>query len=63
MKKPFEPLDFFLRMDGIKKGRDVIFKLHRGRIDPIFVRHGLELAAMMDGAPMRVKIPKLKLVN
>ena len=53
----------FMRMDETKKARDIIFKLHRGRIDPIFVRHGLELAAMMDGAPMRVKIPKLKLVK
>ena len=53
----------FMRMDETKKARDIIFKLHRGRIDPIFVRHGLELAAMLDGAPMMVKIPKLKVVK
>ena len=53
----------FMRMDETKKVRNIIFKLHRGRIDPIFVRHGLELAAMLDGAPMMVKIPKLKVVK
>ena len=52
-----------MRMDKTKKARDIIFKLHRGRIDPVFVRRGLELTAMLDGAPMRVKIPKLKVVK
>ena len=53
----------FMRRDETQKARDIIFKIHKGRIDPIFVRHGLELAAMLDGAPVKVKSPKLKVVK
>ena len=53
----------FMRMDETKKARDIILKLHRGRIDHVSVRHGLELAAMLDRAPIRVKIPKLNVLK
>ena len=53
----------FMRRDETKEARDIIYKIHKGRIDPVFVRHGLELAAMLDGAPVKVKTPKLKVIK
>ena len=53
----------FMRRDETKKAQDIIFKIHRGRVDPVFVRHGLELATMLDGAPIKAKSPKLKVVK
>ena len=53
----------FMRKDQTRKARNIISILHQGRIDPVFVRHGLELAATLDGEPTRAKSPKLKVVK
>ena len=53
----------FMRKDQTRKARDIISILHQGRIDPVFVRHGLELAAKLDGTATRIKSPKLKVVK
>ena len=52
-----------MRKDETGKAREIISMLHQGHIDPVFVRHGLELAATLDGVPVRVKSPKLKVVK
>jgi hypothetical protein len=53
----------YMRSDEVKHARDVIAKLHQGRIDPSFVRHGLALSAILDGTPSRVTRPKLTVVG
>lgn len=52
-----------MRKDETGKARDIISMLHQGQIDPVFVRHGLELVATLDGIPRRVRSPKLKVVK
>ncbi len=53
----------YMRADNTGKAREVIEGLHQGMIDPILVRHGLALAAMMDATPARHAVPKLRVVN
>ena len=40
-----------MRNDETGKARHIISELSQGYIDPVFVRHGLELAATLDGNP------------
>lgn len=53
----------YMRRDDAKSARDMISRLHQGQIDPIFVRHGLTLSAILDGTPSRVRRPKLTVVG
>lgn len=53
----------YMRRDDVENARDVIARLHQGRIDPGFVRHGLALSAMLDGTPSRVSRPELSVVG
>jgi hypothetical protein len=52
-----------MRQDQTGKARDIIAKLLQGRIDPVFVRNALELAAKLDGATTRGRNRKLKIVK
>lgn len=53
----------YMRRDDVKNARDMISRLHQGQIDPVFVRHGLALSAILDGTPSRVRRPKLTVVG
>lgn len=53
----------YMRADNAAGARDIIAGLHQGKIDPVFVRHGLELSAMLDAKPSRTGVPKLRIVN
>ncbi|MDG2283934.1 MAG: hypothetical protein P8N43_00135 [Alphaproteobacteria bacterium] len=52
-----------MRQDQTGKARDIIAILLQGRIDPVFVRNALELAAKLDGATTRGRNRKLKIVK
>ena len=53
----------YMRNDDTSKARRIISELSQGYIDPVFVRHGFELAATLDGKPQGFKTPQLRMIK